>query len=175
VTTALPRPAVLSAYTSVRRACHDDAPSLYALSRQFFADGALRVRPALRYAADADDYLVAQTAAGDITGCLALRTHRHGRTGTSAVLYNFCVAPGSQGRGIGSALLRAVLARAAADARGAVYTATTGGGALFLRHGFVPVPARYAPPEWAAALDPRRGSVVLARTIARSGGSPHPG
>ncbi|EST33559.1 hypothetical protein M877_01715 [Streptomyces niveus NCIMB 11891] len=54
---------------------------------------------------------------------------------------------------------------ARAQSLGALFTATTGGGGLFLRHGFVPTTARLAPPAWAASLDPRRDARILRRTL----------
>ncbi|GGZ61349.1 hypothetical protein GCM10010387_63620 [Streptomyces inusitatus] len=150
---------------TVRRARADDAEALHGLSRLFFRCGALRERPLALYAADAADFLVVERADGALAGCLGLRIHPDGPSGPGGVLYNFCVAPGSQGRGVGSALLRAALARASKGSLWAVFTATGGGGELFLRHGFTPAAADLAPASWASALDPRRGSRVLARTL----------
>ncbi|MER5770982.1 GNAT family N-acetyltransferase [Streptomyces sp. NPDC001985] len=149
----------------MRRARHGDAAALHRLSAPFVRDGALRERPLSLYAADAADFLVAERADGTLAGCLGLRPHPHPPEGPAGVLYNFCVAAGSQGAGVGSALLRAALTAAGAHPLRAVFTATGGGGELFLRHGFVPVAAGLAPRSWANALDPRRGSRVLARTL----------
>ncbi|MQS35163.1 GNAT family N-acetyltransferase [Streptomyces katsurahamanus] len=162
---AVPRPELPPAHSPVRRAAPGDAAALHALSRIHFAGGALRERPLGLYAADAEDFLVVERTDGALAGCLGLRSHPSTPHGPGGVLYNFCVSPGSQGRGVGSALLRAALAAAGDRSLRAVFTATSGGGELFLRHGFVPVPALLAPPEWAGALDPRRGSRVLARTL----------
>ncbi|MEO3974461.1 GNAT family N-acetyltransferase [Streptomyces sp. CAU 1734] len=159
-------------HTSVRRARAEDALALHGLSRLFFRSGALRERPPALYARDSADFLMAESAGGALAGCLALRVHPPGQAGaggSGGVLYNFCVAPGRQGQGIGSALLRAALAEAAARSLRSVFTATSGGGELFLRHGFAPVEPRFAPSAWVNALDPRRGSRVLARTV--TGGS----
>ncbi|MFF8960218.1 GNAT family N-acetyltransferase [Streptomyces sp. NPDC014894] len=165
---AVPRPAA-PPRTSVRRARDDDAEALHALSRHFFRCGALRERPLALYAADAADFLVAERAGGGLAGCLGLRVHPRGPDGPRGVLYNFCVAPDSQGRGVGSALLRAALAEGSARSLRSVFTATGGGGELFLRHGFAPAAAGLAPEEWANALDPRRGSRVLARALTARG------
>ncbi|MFS4104577.1 hypothetical protein [Streptomyces sp. PD-S100-1] len=69
------------------------------------------------------------------------------------------MAKAGQGRGVGTVLLRALLAEAAARSVGAVFTATSGSAALFLRHGFTVLDAATA--DWPAGLDPRRGSRVL--------------
>ncbi|MYS09385.1 GNAT family N-acetyltransferase [Streptomyces sp. SID6041] len=168
MTTATPRPGVRSepfAAVSVRPAGRSDAAALHRLSVPFVREGALRDRPAGVYARDAADFLVAEAAQGDLEGCVALcrRPDVYGRA--AAVLYNFCVAEGSQGRGVGSALLRAVLGEAAAQGVARVFTATAGGGELFLRHGFTPGGEEEAPPRWRAGLDPARGSRVLVRSL----------
>ncbi|MGW6740025.1 GNAT family N-acetyltransferase [Streptomyces sp. NPDC055025] len=167
----------------VRTATPADARTLHRLSSTFVRGGALRERPEGHYARHAGRFLVAATATGTIEGCVALRfypacspvyparspVYRNpsraawpdaGRS--AAVVYNFCVAPGSQRRGVGSALLRAVLSKAGPRS---VFTATTGGGELFLRHAFHICDASTAPAAWLAALDPRRGSTVLSRCV----------
>ncbi|MFE4831923.1 GNAT family N-acetyltransferase [Streptomyces sp. NPDC056672] len=160
----------------VRTATPADARTLHRLSTTFVHSGALRERPEGHYARHAEHFLVAATATGTIEGCVALRyyparspMYRNpsgaawsdaGRT--AAVVYNFCVAPGSQRRGAGSALLRAVLSKAGPRS---VFTATTGSGELFLRHAFHICDASTAPAAWLATLDPRRGSTVLSRCV----------
>ncbi|MFJ5136602.1 GNAT family N-acetyltransferase [Streptomyces sp. NPDC088707] len=158
----MPRPGLRSEPVAVvRPAGRSDAAAVHRLSVPFAREGALRYRPASRYARDAADFLVAETAHGDLAGCVALRARSDARGRAAAVLYNFCVAEGSQGRGIGSALLRAVLAEAAARGAARVFTATAGSGLLFLRHGFVVGGEEEAPPGWRSRLDPARGSRVL--------------
>ncbi|WP_431782697.1 GNAT family N-acetyltransferase [Streptomyces chumphonensis] len=153
-----------------RPACRADAAALEALSRPFVRSGALRPRPGAVYAAHAADFLVADSPSpdGGIEGCLALAVHppdpARGR-GPAGVLYNFCVAPHRQGRGLGALLLEAALDRAAEAPLGTLFTATTGSGALFLRYGFTPVSPGSAPAAWARAVDPRRGARVLGRTV----------
>lgn len=161
-----PHPPCLSP-VSVRPARPGDAAALAALSAPFVRSGALRERPFGVYAAHAADFLVAEASDGTLQGCLALRLHpaagqRHGSAG---VLYNFCVAGHRQGSGLGARLLGAALARARTQSLGALFTATTGSGRLFLRHGFTPAPVSLAPAAWARALDPRRGARVLARGV----------
>jgi amino-acid N-acetyltransferase len=84
---------------------------------------------------------------------------------TGRLLYNFCVAGNRQGSGVGGRLLRAVLARARVRSLGVLFTATTGGGGLFLPCGFTPTSASEAPPSWAESLDPRRNARILARVL----------
>ncbi|MCB8901622.1 MULTISPECIES: GNAT family N-acetyltransferase [unclassified Streptomyces] len=166
MTTATPRPGIRSESVAVvRPAGRSDAAAVHRLSVPFVREGALRDRPVSRYARDAADFLVAETADGGLAGCVALHRRQDARGRAAAVLYNFCVAAGNQGRGIGSALLRAVLAEAATQGVSRVFTATAGSGLLFLRHGFVVGGEDEAPPEWRARLDPARGSRVLVRAL----------
>ncbi|MFF8644060.1 GNAT family N-acetyltransferase [Streptomyces sp. NPDC015345] len=156
------------ALLAVRSARPGDAVALEALSRPFVRSGALRRRPLSLYASDATDFLVVEACDGTLDGCLGVSVYPadpdEGR-GPAGVLYNFCVAPRSQGRGVGVALLRAALTEADARSLCALFTATTGGGELFLRHGFAPTAAELAPRAWADSLDPARNSRVLARTL----------
>ncbi|WP_327371694.1 GNAT family N-acetyltransferase [Streptomyces sp. NBC_01217] len=167
MTTATSRHAPTSAHAAflVRPAHRRDARALASLSRPFVRSGALRERPLSLYASDAADFLVVEAPGGVLGGCLGLRVHPAdpacGRAPTG-VLYNFCVAPGSQGQGLGGLLLRAALARAKSHSLEALFTATTGGGDLFLRFGFVPAGVRPAPESWVNSLDPKRNSRVLA-------------
>lgn len=151
----------------MRTARPADAVELAALSRPFVRSGALRERPASLYAAQAADFVVAEDLNGTLEGCLGLRVHPESvhPHGPSGVLYNFCVARHRQGCGAGARLLRAALARARAQSLGALFTATTGDGRLFLRHGFAPTSARQAPASWVESLDPRRNARLLARAL----------
>ncbi|WP_133913071.1 GNAT family N-acetyltransferase [Streptomyces sp. NBC_00582] len=168
-TTALPHPvppyALLPATPLVRTACPEDATALAALSRPFVRAGALRERPLSLYAAHAADFLVVEALDGTLEGCLGLRVHPDGDRAPAGVLYNFCVARHRQGRGTGAHLLRAALATARARSLGALFTATTGDGGLFLRHGFTSTSPRPAPVEWVGSLDPRRNARILARAL----------
>ncbi|WP_375256602.1 GNAT family N-acetyltransferase [Streptomyces sp. PKU-EA00015] len=172
--TATPRPATLSPRAlrspglpafSVRPARPDDAAGLAALSRPFVRSGALRERTQAQYACQARDFLVAEAADGTLEGCLGLSVHHTdtpaGRPATG-VLYSFCVAGHRQGCGVGARLLHAALARARSQSLRALFTATTGSGRLFLRHGFAPACPSTAPAAWAQSLDPRRNARVLA-------------
>lgn len=146
-----------------------------ALSEPFVRAGALRRRPFDVYAARAADFLVAEEPGGVLHGCLALRIHPDAEpdeepgaepgAAAAGVLYNFCVARQRQGSGLGARLLGAALTGARAQSLAALFTATTGSGRLFLRHGFAPVHPGLAPRAWARTLDPRRGARVLARAL----------
>ncbi|XCW06867.1 GNAT family N-acetyltransferase [Streptomyces sp. HUAS MG47] len=144
----------------MRPARQDDGPALAALSRPFVRTGALRGRPLSLYLAQATDFLVAQAPDGSLEGCLGLREHP-----TAGVLYNFCVAPHRQGSGMGGRLLRAAFGRARNRSLATLFTATTGSGRLFLRHGFAPACPSLAPAAWARSLDPGRNALVLARAL----------
>ncbi|MEV0777127.1 GNAT family N-acetyltransferase [Streptomyces sp. NPDC050428] len=153
---------------SVRRARTGEAAALAELSRPFVRSGVLRERPLSLYATHAADFLVIEAPGPALDGCVGLRVHpaAPGESGGPAgVLYNFCVAGHRQGRGVGAGLLRAALAVARARSLGALFTATTGGGGLFLRYGFTPTAAQLAPPSWAASLDPRRDARILSRVL----------
>ncbi|MFF9981605.1 GNAT family N-acetyltransferase [Streptomyces erythrochromogenes] len=147
----------------VRPARPGDAHALFALSRTFVGSGELRSRPLGHYRARAEEFLLVEDTApgGGLAGCVGVRDEGYG----DAVLHNFCVARGSQGRGIGSALLRDALERVRGHRATRVFTATTGPAVLFVRHGFAPVEPEQAPAAWAAALDPARGSRVYVRTL----------
>lgn len=145
---------------SVRPARRDDGPALAALSRPFVHAGALRERPLSLYLSRASDFLVAQAPDGTLEGCLGLREHP-----AAGVLYNFCVAAHRQGTGMGARLLHAAFARARTRSLSTLFTATTGSGRLFLRHGFLPACPSLAPADWAQSLDPGRGARVLSRAL----------
>ncbi|MGW2474297.1 GNAT family N-acetyltransferase [Streptomyces sp. NPDC001665] len=168
MTTAAPRsvslPPPLGRAPRVRTAGSGDAAALAELSRPFARSGALRERPDSLYAARAAEFLVAVGSDGRIEGCAGLRVYE-GEGARAGVLYNFCVAGHRQGRGVGGALLRTVLALGRTQALGALFTATTGDGRLFRRYGFAPVTVRQAPRTWAGSLDPRRNALILSRSL----------
>ncbi|MER6202068.1 GNAT family N-acetyltransferase [Streptomyces sp. NPDC001586] len=163
ITAAIPRPPVHGVDDLpllVRRARLQDARALHSLSLAFIRSGALRARSVDHYLAHAGEFiLVTGRGRTPVRGCVALSDEGDG----AAVLYNFCVDKGSQGRGLGAALLRAAFAEARARSVRAVFTATTGGATLFRRYGFEPAAPGRAPAAWAGALDPARGSEVLFR------------
>ncbi|MFD0341415.1 GNAT family N-acetyltransferase [Streptomyces sp. NPDC127117] len=171
--TATPRhtplpPALPVPTHSVRPARARDAAELAELSRPFVCSGELRERPASLFAVHAADFLVAQAPGCPVEGAVGLRVHPTGSgegCGAVGVLYNFCVAGHRQGCGVGAGLLRAALATARARSLGALFTATTGGGDLFLRYGFAPTTARRAPSSWVDSLDPRRNARILSRAL----------
>ncbi|MFJ5876616.1 GNAT family N-acetyltransferase [Streptomyces sp. SID5770] len=166
MSTALPCPELPPAPAAVvRTAGSDDVEAVRRLSRPFVREGSLRDRTAAELALAATDFLVVEAGREDLAGCVGLRARTDARGGPAAVLYNFCVAPGHQGRGIGSALLDAALGEAAARGAARVFTATTGSGLLFLRYGFTPGGDEEAPPVWRASLDPARGSRILVRAL----------
>ncbi|WP_405827804.1 GNAT family N-acetyltransferase [Streptomyces sp. NBC_00105] len=146
----------------VRRARLQDARALHSLSLAFVRSGALRARTIDHYLAHAGEFILA-TGRGrtPVRGCVALSDEGNG----AAVLHNFCVARGSQGRGLGAALLRAAFAEARRRSMREVFTATTSGADLFRRYGFAPTARGRAPAAWARALDPARGSQVLSRRL----------
>ncbi|MFF7177660.1 GNAT family N-acetyltransferase [Streptomyces sp. NPDC008121] len=174
--TVMPRPATLPrvahspgpAPFSVRPARPSDAAALAALSGPFARSAALRERSRAQYASQSGDFLVAEALDGSLDGCLGLSLHPGdpvtGR-GAAGVLYNFCVAGHRQGGGMGARLLHAAVARARSHSLRTLFTATTGSGRLFLRHGFAPACPNLAPPAWAQSLDPRRNARVLARAL----------
>nr|WP_276607479.1 GNAT family N-acetyltransferase [Streptomyces sp. A1499] len=85
--------------------------------------------------------------------------------GLAGVLYNFCVAGHRQGHGVGTQLLHAAVHMARTQSLDALFTATTGDGNVFVRHGFTPTSERLAPPSWAKSLDPRRNARLFMRAL----------
>ncbi len=145
----------------VRTATGADATALHALSEPFMRSGALRDRTPADYRAAAGEFLLAPGPGGAPDGCVALRVlaPEPGHPAAGA-LYNLCVRADRQAAGVGSRLLEGLLGAAGRRGLRTVFAATTGGGALFARYGFTPVPAARAPRSWAAGLDPARGSTV---------------
>ncbi|MGK3940717.1 GNAT family N-acetyltransferase [Streptomyces sp. RP5T] len=93
-----------------------------------------RVRQRFRDAFVAAHLSVVETE-GRFAGCVALRPAEDGHW-----LEHFFIDPGFQGRGLGSAVLRTLLARAEADGRRPVRLNVLQGSAarrLYERHGFV--------------------------------------
>ncbi|WP_436841890.1 GNAT family N-acetyltransferase [Streptomyces bobili] len=152
----------------VRTARPEEAAALADLSRPFVRSGALRERPVSLYAAHAADFLVTEAPDGTLDGCVGLGVHPaetgEGQ-GPAGVVYDFCVAGRRQGGGVGATLLRAVLAGARTRSLATLFTATTGGGGLFLRFGFAPATARLAPISWTESLDPRREARILRKAL----------
>ncbi|MER7848681.1 GNAT family N-acetyltransferase [Kitasatospora sp. NPDC096077] len=148
-----------------------DAGALFALSAPFMRSGELRERAPAAYRRPEELFLVVRDPACDTPGapldaCVALRVlapeRGHPATG---LLHNLCVRADRQGRGLGSVLVAAVSAAARRAGLRELVTATTGDGALFLRHGFREIPAAAAPAAFAAGLDPARGSRVFGRPL----------
>ncbi|AYN37917.1 GNAT family N-acetyltransferase [Streptomyces dangxiongensis] len=78
-----------------------------------------------------------------LAGCMGLLPVPH-----CLVIYNLCVSPEFQGRGIGRALLRHAARRAADSGRARILAASKHGGAWFTRHGFQEIDPDSAPEEW---------------------------
>ncbi|MFC5766425.1 GNAT family N-acetyltransferase [Actinacidiphila bryophytorum] len=110
-----------------------------------------RVRQRFRDAFDARHTCVV-TVGGDLAGCLTVRP-----VDTGLWLEHFYLAPHVQGRGLGSAVLRSVLARADAEGAAVGLVVLQGSPArrLYERHGFV-----------MAAEDPV--DVTMTRPVART-------
>lgn len=151
---------------TVRPATAADAAALLALSEPSMDSGELRRRREADYRAPRDRFLLVDGPSGP-DGCVALRLlapepPAHPAPG---LLHNFCVREGLRGAGLGSHLLDALLDEAGRRGVRALFTASTGGGALFRRYGFEEIPAGLAPQAWARELDPARGSRVYLRTL----------
>ncbi|MFE6747519.1 GNAT family N-acetyltransferase [Kitasatospora purpeofusca] len=153
------------------RAGRSEAAALFALSAPFMRSGELRERAPSAYRRPGDLFLVVRGAEPEpgpdvLDACVALRVLEpepgHPATG---LLHNLCVRSDRQGRGLGSLLVSALLAQARRSGLRELVTATTGNGALFLRHGFREIPVRAAPRSWADGLDPVRGARVFGRPL----------
>ncbi|MFB0617674.1 GNAT family N-acetyltransferase [Streptomyces sp. AGS-58] len=152
---ARPRPA--DQEVPVRRARPGDAGELARISAPFAAADRLLRRSPDTFARHIDEFLVAVpetavqgtalhgTAARENTlaGCMGLLP-----VPRCLVIYNLCVPPEFQGRGIGRTLLRHAVRRAADSGRTAILAASKHGGAWFTRQGFQEVDPDCAPEEW---------------------------
>ncbi|MFF9086443.1 GNAT family N-acetyltransferase [Streptomyces sp. NPDC014991] len=142
---ARPRPA--GQEISVRRAHPGDAGELARISAPFAAADRLLRRSPDTFARHSDEFLVAvdDTAVHEntIAGCMGLLP-----VPQCLVIYNLCVSPEFQGRGIGRILLRHAVRRAADNGCAAILAASKHGGAWFTRQGFQEVDLDTAPEEW---------------------------
>ncbi|MFJ8431253.1 GNAT family N-acetyltransferase [Kitasatospora sp. NPDC094019] len=159
--------------SQVRYAADGDAEALYELSRPFMDSGELRRRDIADYRSAGDRFLLVDGPDGP-EGCLALRVleTEEGWQPVPGLLHNFCVRDGRHGLGLGARLLEAQLLEASRAGLRHLFTASTGTGALFRRHGFVEVPPTLAPRAWASGLDPTRGSRVYLRRSTGPGARP---
>jgi amino-acid N-acetyltransferase len=80
------------------------------------------------------DFLIAETEGGGVAGCAALHWHRP----SNAEILAVAVDPGLQGKGVGSALLRACIERATERRAQSLWLATAKP-TYFERFGFHPV------------------------------------
>ncbi|HEX2189316.1 MAG TPA: arsenic resistance N-acetyltransferase ArsN2 [Longimicrobiaceae bacterium] len=117
-------------------------------------------------------YCVAETD-GRLVGVAGVEEH-----GTDALLRSVAVAPRARGSGVGAALVRDRLARAAERGAASVFLLTTTAAGFFPRLGFrrverAEVPAEVRASEEFAALCPA-GAVVMRIDLAGSGARPVP-
>jgi N-acetylglutamate synthase-like GNAT family acetyltransferase len=143
----------------LRRAKPADETAVTALSAQFVAEDLLLARSPEQISSRMGEFLLA--VAGDaVVGCVGTTSSGH-----ELLIYNLCVAPIAQHRGIGGQLVEAV-ARSG-EWRGAttLYAVSRYSGPWFLRHGFtVPVAGR-TPLVLAPHLVSGRGSTVYRRAL----------
>ncbi|MEV4640375.1 GNAT family N-acetyltransferase [Actinoplanes sp. NPDC049548] len=144
---------------SVRRARRADAAALHNLSAPFVVRGRLRCRKIDEFARRSDDFLVVEEL-GQIRACVGVQ-----RFGAECVLDNLCVHTGSQGRRIGSLLVKCAVQEARRMSARALYAASSPSNAWFIAHGFDSVEQVEGPRLWVDQLDPARNSVVYRRWI----------
>ena len=109
-----------------------DLPEIAGLLAANHADPSLFQQPAWQLARWLPEFLVARDQ-GRSVGCIQVHPHPRG----SVELLAVAVRPDQQGRGVGSALMAAAVARALVLTRGPVWLGTAKPG-YFARHGFTP-------------------------------------
>lgn len=112
----------------------EDPEPIAALLERNRAVASLLLQPAALVAAHIEEFFVVRSAAG-LCGCAQLRRHRP----TIVEIMAVAVDPAHHGRGIGSACVRACLARATAQNVALIWLATNSP-AFFAKLGFVPIP-----------------------------------
>ena len=117
----------------VEQAREEDAESIAALLERNRSVETLLLQPVELVRAHIDEFVVVRNAAG-LCGCAQLRRHRAEIVELMAV----AVDPTEHGRGIGSACVRACIARAVASEASLIWLATTSP-EFFARLGFVPI------------------------------------
>lgn len=123
----------------VEQARAEDAESIAVLLERNREVATLLLQPVELVRAHIDEFVLVRNAAG-LIGCAQLRRHRPAIVEIMAV----AVAPEAHGRGIGSACVRACLARARAIEASLIWLATTSPG-FFAKLGFVPISMRTIP------------------------------
>ena len=115
----------------VRRAARFDAPRICALLNRYPAEAALLPRSQAEVCGAIDTFFIAEAEDGSLLGCCAL--HRY--DAKLAEVRSIVVRPDRKGRGVGGALLNALLdeARARSIASICLFTRNPG---FFRRHGF---------------------------------------
>ncbi|OKL51443.1 amino-acid N-acetyltransferase [Buchananella hordeovulneris] len=123
------------AYYRLRQARVSDVPDILALTTPYVEQGVLVRKPAVAYYESIQEFLVALHAE-QLVGCGALHVMWQGL----AEIRTLAVDPAWRGRGVGDALVAALLARARGLEVDKVFCLTFET-AFFARHGFVEISA----------------------------------
>ncbi|MFO7562447.1 MAG: GNAT family N-acetyltransferase [Enhygromyxa sp.] len=137
--------------TEVEQARPEDAEAIAALLERNRKVATLLLQPVEQVRAQVDEFVLIR-GPGRVRGCAQLRRHRP----TIHEIMAVAVDPVEHGRGIGSACVRACVARALEERATLIWLATTSP-EFFARLGFVPIPMRTIP---AAILLGKLGVVV---------------
>jgi N-acetylglutamate synthase-like GNAT family acetyltransferase len=143
----------------LRRARPSDEAAIVALSSQFVARDLLLARSPEQISTRIGEFLLAVDGSS-VLGCV-------GSTGGDGelLLYNLCVAPAAQYRGIGSQLVEAVARSGESHGALTLYAVSRYGGPWFLGHGFTVLVRGATPSVLGSHLVPGRGSTVYRREL----------
>ncbi|MFI1487426.1 GNAT family N-acetyltransferase [Streptomyces sp. NPDC020747] len=135
-----------------RPARPEDAEQISLLSAPFVEDGLLIARPLAELAEKMQEFMVARQG-GRLVGCMGMAL-----SGRSLVVYNLCIAPEWQGRGIGRHLVGVAVNTGREEGYHSLLALTRYGGEWFGKLGFSKVPVSETRDEWRNLFRPGRRS-----------------
>lgn len=147
-----------SSQLTVRRAVESDIAAIESILRASASDPSLFQQSPAQIRLRLGDFVVAQGPDGAVVGCAALRRHDP----TLGEILAVAVHPAAQRTGAGSALVRALVSRAARDGLSRLWLGTAKPG-YFARFGFRPI-SRWSLP---AVVLVRKLRLVLQQPVRR--------
>ncbi|WP_330285421.1 GNAT family N-acetyltransferase [Streptomyces sp. NBC_00576] len=139
-----------------RPARPEDVEEISLLSAPFVDDGLLIARPLVELAEKMHEFVVARQE-GRLVGCMGMAP-TDTPTDKSLVVYNLCIAPDWQGRGIGRHLVGVAVNIGRREGYQSLLALTRYGGEWFRKLGFSNVPVSEARDEWRTLFRPDRRS-----------------
>ncbi|MEU4180891.1 GNAT family N-acetyltransferase [Streptomyces sp. NPDC026589] len=136
----------------VRPARTEDAVLIAELSASFVVSDKL-VRRSLKELNERIHELSVATRDGILVGCMGLSRYPQG-----ILVYNFCIAPDAQGRGIGGLLVDHAADSGRQSGSRRLLAASKYAGDWFIKRGFERILPENIPDEWLQFLCPGRGS-----------------